>query len=250
MPADSEQASAEPLPARGRGWQRKKRSYSTRGTSMRSIGTLASEGKRGQAPYVRSTLRAVPANGRAVPFPARCLASFAVNNHVPRGQIDRSRPYQTVAMQHDNVRNASRQGARKKRRIDNPCYSKRDGRPAAARIPGAVMIRVGTDETLDCNPKRKQGNALRPSLTLRVTGPRSRIGLLLLLLIPNPRLTPLRRHNSQFHCGAVALALPAYARVDFFRPFVGRRDDGTLEGDAVPLRGCFPDRVLKKHATS
>ena len=30
-----------------------------------------------------------------------------------------------------------------------------------------------------------------------------------------------------------------------FRAFVGKSDDGTLNGDAVPLRGCFVKRVSK-----
>ena len=34
---------------------------------------------------------------------------------------------------------------------------------------GVVIVRVGTNETFDSSPKRKRRNALRPSLTLRVT---------------------------------------------------------------------------------
>jgi hypothetical protein len=44
---------------------------------------------------------------------ARCLASFAINNPPPAGQIDRSRPFRTVTIERDNGHNASRQGTSK-----------------------------------------------------------------------------------------------------------------------------------------
>ena len=71
------------------------------------------------------------------------------------------------------------------------------GTASGGRAVQNAMVRVGTDETFDCNPKRKRGNALRPSLTLRVTTFPSACSII------RPRWTQepvCHRDNAQFYC--------------------------------------------------